>query len=81
MQEAIGKLLKEQGAFSRAVVVPAPHQVDGYHLHLVYLNNRRGSEIIERQRGGYRLYTTIDAAVATARRIGFKRIEVDLTSM
>jgi hypothetical protein len=53
----------------------------GYHLHLVKFSKNSGTEIIEKQRSGYRIFKTIDAAVNTARAIGFKRIEVDLSSL
>lgn len=33
------------------------------------------------QRGGTRQFKTIDAAVQTARNIGFRRVEVDLSGM
>ncbi|GJA21472.1 hypothetical protein KAM336_44930 [Aeromonas caviae] len=33
-----------------------------------------------RQRGGWRVFKTIDAGVNTAHTIGFRRIEVDLSS-
>ena len=54
---------------------------DGYHLHLVKFSRNSETEIIEKQRGGYRIFKTIDAAVNTARDVGFKRIEVDLSSL
>ena len=36
--------------------------------------------VLERQRGGWRVFKTIDAAANTANNIGFRRIEVDLSS-
>jgi hypothetical protein len=81
MQEATAKLMFESGTFSKAIVVPVPMVSDGYHLHLVKFSKNGGTEIIEKQRGGYRIFKTIDAAVNTAREIGFKRIEVDLSSL
>ena len=81
MQEATAKLMFDTGTFSKAIVVPVPMASDGYHLHLVKFSRNSETEIIEKQRGGYRIFKTIDAAVNTAREIGFKRIEVDLSSL
>lgn len=53
----------------------------GYHLHLVKFGRQPGTELIELQRGGTRQFKTIDAAVQTARNIGFRRVEVDLSGM
>jgi hypothetical protein len=36
--------------------------------------------VLERQRGGWRVFKSIDAAVNTAHGIGFRRIEIDLSS-
>jgi hypothetical protein len=52
----------------------------GYHLHLVKFGRQHESVVLERQRGGWRVFKTIDAAANTANSIGFKRIEVDLSS-
>ena len=81
MQEATAKLMFDAGTFSKAIVVPVPMMSSGYHLHLVKFSKNSCTEIIEKQRGGYRIFKTIDAAVNTAREIGFKRIEVDLSSL
>lgn len=53
----------------------------GYHLHLVRFGRQAETEIIERQRGGWRLFKTIDAAVQTAKNIGFRRVEIDVSGM
>ncbi|OLP08987.1 plasmid replication protein RepB [Klebsiella michiganensis] len=53
----------------------------GYHLHLVQFGKGAETSVLERQRGGWRVFKTIDAAVSTANGIGFRRIEVDLTSL
>ena len=37
--------------------------------------------VLERQRGGWRVFKSIDAAANTANNIGFRRIEVDLSSI
>ena len=81
MQEATAKLMFDNGTFSKAIVVPTPMASSGYHLHLVKFSRNSETEIIEKQRGGYRIFKTIDAAVNTAREVGFKRIEVDLSSL
>ena len=46
------------------------------------LLKRNGHDVLvlERQRGGWRVFKTIDAGVNTAHTIGFRRIEVDLSS-
>ena len=44
------------------------------------VRKQAGSDVIERQRGGWRVFSTIDAAANTAHAIGFKRIEIDLSS-
>jgi len=36
--------------------------------------------VLERQRGGWRVFKTIDAAANTANSIGFKRIEIGVAS-
>jgi hypothetical protein len=36
--------------------------------------------VFERQRGGWRVFSTIDAAANTANLIGFRRIEVEVSS-
>ena len=81
MQEATAKLMFDAGTFSKAIVAPVSMASDGYHLHLVKFSRNSETEIIEKQRSGYRIFKTIDAAVNTARTIGFKRIEVDLSSL
>lgn len=80
MEEVKAKWVFEQGGFSKAVVVPAP-MGSGYHLHLVKFGRNAESEVLERQRGGWRVFKTIDAAVNTSRTIGFRRVEVDLSSL
>jgi hypothetical protein len=52
----------------------------GYHLHLVKFGRNAETEVLERQRGGWRVFKTIDSGVNTAHTIGFRRIEVDLSS-
>ncbi|WP_429076723.1 plasmid replication protein RepB [Aeromonas hydrophila] len=77
MQELQAKWIYDQGGFSKAMIAPTP-MGQGYHLHLIKFG-KGGTEIIERQRGGWRVFKTIDAAVNTARDIGFRRVEVDLS--
>jgi hypothetical protein len=80
MEEQKAKWVFDQGGFSKALVVPTPMGA-GYHLHLVQFGKGAETSVLERQRGGWRVFKTIDAAVSTANGIGFRRIEVDLTSL
>jgi hypothetical protein len=80
MEEQKAKWVFDQGGFSKALVVPTPMGA-GYHLHLVQFGKGGETSILERQRGGWRVFKTIDTAVFTAKAIGFRRIEVDLTSL
>ena len=79
MQEKEAKLVFDGGAYSKAVIVPTPMGA-GYHVHLIRFGKHAESDVIERQRGGWRVFSTIDAAANTAHGIGFKRIEIDLSS-
>ena len=79
MQESQAKLLFDHGGLAKAVVVPAP-MGHGWHLHVVKFGKNGDIEIIERQRGGWRVFKTVDAAVNTANEIGFRRVEVELSS-
>lgn len=79
MLELQAKWTYDQGGFSKAVIVPTP-MGQGFHLHLVKFGRQAETDIIELQRGGWRIFKTIDAAVNTAHEIGFRRIEVDLSS-
>ncbi|ARW85404.1 plasmid replication protein RepB [Aeromonas salmonicida] len=80
MKELQAKWVFEQGGFSKALVACAPMGT-GYHLHLVKFGRQSGTELIELQRGGPREFKTIDAAVQTAKNIGFRRVEVDMSGM
>lgn len=79
MQEKEAKLVYELGGFSKSLIVPTPLG-NGYHLHLVRFGKAAETDVIERQRGGWRVFSTIDAAANTANGIGFRRIEIDLSS-
>lgn len=79
MEEIKAKWVFEQGGFAKAVIAPTPMGA-GYHLHLVKFGRNAETEVLERQRGGWRVFKTIDAGVNTAHNIGFRRIEVDLSS-
>jgi hypothetical protein len=79
MEEQQAKWVFDQGGFSRAVVVPTPMGA-GYHLHLVKFGKQAETVVIERQRGGWRVFKSIDAAINTAVGIGFRRIEVDISA-
>lgn len=76
MQLSEAKTLFDEGLLVRAVVVRAP-MAAGYHLEL-YRKGGKACEAIERQRGGFRLFATIDAAVASAEAVGFRQVEVSL---
>ena len=80
MKELQAKWVFEQGGFSKALVACAPMGT-GYHLHLVTFGRQSSTELIELQRGGTREFKTIDAAVQTAKNIGFRRVEVDISGM
>ena len=79
MQEKEAKTIFGMGGFSKAVIVPKPMGA-GYHLHLIRFG-KGGGDVIERQRGGWRVFSTMDAAANTARAIGFRRIEIDLSTL
>lgn len=79
MQEKEAKLAFDSGRYSKAVIVPTPMGA-GFHVHLIRFGKHAESDVIERQRGGWRVFSTIDAAANTAHSIGFKRIEIDLSS-
>lgn len=64
------KLLFDAGSLKKAVVVPAP--MNAGYLLMVDKHSLRA------QRGGVRLFKSIDAAVESAHKIGFKSIQVEL---
>ncbi|GEM77535.1 hypothetical protein [Vibrio sagamiensis] len=64
------KILFDAGAVKKATVVSAPLE-GGYHLLI-------DKHVLQAQRGGDRLFKTLDAACESASNIGFKRIEVCL---
>lgn len=63
-------LLFDAGSVKKAKVVIAPLG-GGYNLLI-------DKHVLQAQRGGDRVFKTIDAACESASRIGFKRIEVCL---
>jgi hypothetical protein len=79
MEELQAKWTFDQGGFAKAMIVPTPMGA-GYHLHLVKFGRLNETLVLERQRGGWRVFKTIDAAANTANNIGFRRIEVDLSN-
>ncbi|RDD47961.1 plasmid replication protein RepB [Aeromonas sp. ARM81] len=79
MEELQAKWTFDQGGFSKAMIVPTP-MGQGYHLHLVKFGKQSETSVLERQRGGWRVFKSIDAASNTAHDIGFRRIEIDLSS-
>ncbi len=64
------KILFDAGSLKKAVVIHEPMQ-GGYLLLL-------DKHVLYAQRGGTRIFKSIDAACETANRIGFKCIEVQL---
>ena len=79
MEELQAKWTFDQGGLAKAIVVPTP-MGHGYHLHLVKFGKQSETVVLERQRGGWRVSKSIDAAANTANGIGFRRIEIDLSS-
>lgn len=63
-------LLFDAGSVKKAKVVIAPLG-GGYNLLV-------DTHVLQTQRGGDRVFKTIDAACESASRIGFKRVEVCL---
>lgn len=63
-------MLFDAGSVKKATVVIAPLG-GGYNLIV-------DKHVLQAQRGGDRLFKSIDAAVESATRIGFKKIEVSL---
>jgi hypothetical protein len=53
MEEIKAKWVFEQGGFAKAVIAPTPMGV-GYHLHLVKFGRNAETDVLERQRGGWR---------------------------
>ncbi|POG21172.1 plasmid replication protein RepB, partial [Aeromonas bestiarum] len=54
MEEIKAKWVFEQGGFAKAVIAPTPMGA-GYHLHLVKFGRNAETEVLERQRGGWRV--------------------------
>nr|QJX11223.1 RepB [Aeromonas hydrophila] len=55
MEEIKAKWVFEQGGFAKAVIAPTPMGA-GYHLHLVKFGRNAETEVLERQRGGWRVF-------------------------
>jgi hypothetical protein len=77
MLEQQAKWLFDEGGLAKAQIVPAPMGA-GWHLQLVRFSKAADVEVLERQRGGWRVFKSIDAAVNAAQAIGFRRVEVEL---
>ena len=75
MQELLVKSLFEAGSLKAAIVSDAAFQ-EGYILIFVNKNGER--YVIEKQRGGERIFKTLQGALSTAYGIGFRSIEVRL---
>ena len=63
-------LLFDAGSLKKAKVVKAPLD-KGYHLLV-------DKHVLQAQRGGDRVFKTIDAACESASKVGFKKVEVCL---
>lgn len=63
-------VLFDGGALKKAKVIQSPMR-DGYLLMV-------DKHVLQAQRGGDRLFKSIDAACESALKIGFKRVEVCL---
>jgi len=76
MKEAELKIRFDAGGLTGAVVTPEP-MGGGWCLSV----SEKGSgavAVVERKRGGHRVFKTVDAATRTARIIGFSVVEVNL---
>ncbi|WP_429037545.1 plasmid replication protein RepB [Aeromonas media] len=77
IKEVDAKLLFDAGALERAMII-RNNGSDGYNLFLAMSGEERKAVAIERQRGGLRIFKSIDAAVATAKNIGFNTMIVSV---
>jgi hypothetical protein len=75
MQELQVKTLFDAGSLKSAIVSDAVFS-EGYILIFVGKNGDR--HVIEKQRGGERIFRTLQGALSTAYGIGFRSIEVRL---
>ena len=75
MQELQVKTLFDAGSLKSAIVSDAVFS-EGYILIFVGKNGDR--HVIEKQRGGERIFRTLQGALSTAYGIGFRNIEVRL---
>jgi len=60
MEELQAKWVFDQGGFAKALIAPTP-MGQGYHLHLVKFGKMSESIVLERQRGGWRVFKSFDA--------------------
>lgn len=79
MQELEARWLFDNGALSQAIVARIPMGGEQWHLHLIRFGKDKERSVLERQRGGHRVFRSLDAACACAKQIGFRRVEVDMT--
>jgi hypothetical protein len=75
MQELQVKTLFDAGSLKSAIVSDAVFS-EGYILIFVGKNGDR--HVIEKQRGGERIFKSLQGALSTAYGIGFRNIEVRL---
>ena len=75
MQELQVKTVFDAGSLKAAIVSDAAFQ-EGYIL--IFVNKNVERYVIEKQRGGERIFKTLQGALSTAYGIGFRSIEVKL---
>jgi hypothetical protein len=71
------KEFSESAIAAGAAVTVKPHPALGFVLEIQTENGK--TEVLERARGGPRMFLTLDAAIQTARRCGARSVTVPLT--
>lgn len=79
MQENELKIRFDVGSLKAAIAVPAPFQSKGWNLILADKKGRQ--ETLTLQRGDDRIFSSLDAAYATVRRIGFLKMLVETNGL
>lgn len=77
MQELQIQTLFDAGSLKEAVITDAAFE-RGYILIFVQKNGER--YVIEKQRGGERVFKTLQGAISTAYAIGFRDMQIRLSS-
>jgi len=75
VQENELKLRFDDGVLKLATATPVPMANKGWLLMITDKKNRQ--VILQRQRGEDRVFSSLDAAYSTARRIGFRSMTVE----